>query len=80
MTVEMVRSALLWCVIINAGWLFLWFMMFALARDWIYRMHGKWFKMSQETFHAIHYAGMAILKLCTVVFFLVPYLALLIVS
>lgn len=80
MTIDVVRSALLWCFIINTGILMVWFAMFALAGGWVHRMHGKWFKMSEETFHAIHYGGMAAYKMFNIVFFLVPYLALLIVG
>lgn len=80
MSVEMVRSALLWCLAINMGLLLWWFVMFALAHDWIYRLHGKWFKLTQEQFDAIHYAGMAFFKVCIFIFNIAPYIALLIVG
>jgi len=80
MTTETLRDMLLWCFIINAGFLLYWFVMFWLAHDWIYRLHGRWFKMSVETFDAIHFTGMAIYKLGFIMLNLVPYLALLIVS
>ncbi len=49
--------------------------MFMSARNWIYRMHTRWFKISEEQFDSIHYAGMAIFKLAAWVFFIIPYLA-----
>ena len=74
MTIYMVRDALLWCFIINMGLLLWWFMLFTLAHDWIYRIHGKWFNLSVDKFDAIHYAGMAFFKICIFVFNIVPYI------
>ena len=65
-----------WCSLINIGLLVLWFAMFSLAHDWIYQLHGRWFKLSTERFDAIHYAGMALFKMAILLFNLVPYLAL----
>jgi hypothetical protein len=39
-------------------------------------MHTRWFKLSVETFDAIHYAGMATYKLGIILLNLVPLLAL----
>ena len=80
MTMEMIRSALGWCILINFGVLLWWFAWFTLAHNWVYRVHGKWFKMSVEQFDAIHYGGMTVFKLCILVFNLAPYLALHIVG
>ena len=80
MTLELVRNTLLWCTVINFGLLIVWFVGFLVARDWIRRFHGKWFKLSEESFDVIQYAGMGIFKLLIFVFNLVPYIALLIVG
>ena len=80
MTLEIVRATLAWCIVINIGILFVWGMAFLFAHDWMYKLHGKWFKFSVETFDAIHYAGMATLKIGMILFNLVPYLALRIVG
>lgn len=42
----------------------------------MYRMHRKLFKMSVETFDAIHYAGLAFHKILIIVFIIGPYVAL----
>jgi hypothetical protein len=76
MTVEIIRDVLAWCTVINFALLLWWFMFFSLARDWVYRVHTRWFRISEEKFDAIHYAGMAFFKICIFVFNLVPYLAL----
>ena len=39
-------------------------------------MHGRWFKLSAETFDAIHYSGMAVYKIGILLFNLVPLVAL----
>lgn len=75
MIVETIRDVLAWCSVINFALLLLWFVGFLLARDWLYRVHGKWFTLSVEKFDAIHYAGMAFFKICILLFNLVPYLA-----
>ena len=80
MTIELIRSAFAWSAVINMGLLLWWLLFFTLAHDWIYRFHGKWFKISVETFDAIHYAGMAFFKIGIFVFNLVPYFALRIID
>ena len=79
MTVEQIRDVLGWCAVINIGLLLWWFLMFALAHDFVYRLHGKWFKLTVERFDAIHYAGMAFFKIGIFLLNIVPYLALRIV-
>ena len=80
MGLELVRDALVWCTAINVGLLALWFAAYALFGDWIRRMHGRWFPMSEEAFAASHYRGMMVYKLCITVFNAVPLIALLIVG
>jgi hypothetical protein len=79
MTVEQIRDVLAWCSVINIGLLLWWFLLFALAHDFVYRIHGKWFKLTVERFDAIHYAGMAFFKIGIFLLNIVPYLALRIV-
>lgn len=80
MTLEMIRDALKWCLIINAGLMLYWFAFYVFGRDLIYRMHTKWFTLSPEQFDAIQYGGMGIFKLFIIIFNLVPYIALHIIS
>lgn len=80
MTLEILRAVLGWCTVINLGLLLWWFAFFSLAHDWVYRLHTRWFTLSEERFDAIHYAGMAFFKLSILVFNLAPYLALRIIG
>ena len=76
MTVNIICEFLAWCSIINVGLLIFWLLWFTLAHDFVYRIHGKWLKLSVERFDAIHYAGMTFFKICIFLFNVVPYIAL----
>jgi Family of unknown function (DUF6868) len=76
MNIETVRRALLWCAVINYGILLVWFLVFILAHDWMYQLHGRWFHLSVEQFDMLHYAGMSVYKLGIILLNLVPYIAL----
>lgn len=80
MTLELIRSALGWCAVINIGFLFVWWGAFAFAADAIYRLHGRFFKLTREQYDGIHYTLMGAFKLGLILFNLVPYLALRIVG
>ena len=79
-TVGIIRELLGWCCIINIGLLLWWFLIILLAHNWIYRIHRKWFKISEETFDTIHYTGIALFKIAIFVFNIVPYIALRIIG
>lgn len=80
MSLEILRAFLGWCTLINLGLLLWWWLWLVFGRDWVYGMHGRWFKLSEERFDAIHYGAIAFFKLCVIVFNLVPYLALRIIG
>jgi len=80
MTVEILRSALGWCAVINMGLLLWWFLFLTLAHDWVYHMHSKWYRLSEENFDSIHYAGMTFFKIMLFAFNIVPYFALRIIG
>lgn len=79
MNIELLHDFLLWCTVINFGILLIWFLLFAYAHGWVYRLHCRWFNLKLETFDAIHYAGMAAYKLGILLFNLVPFIVLCIV-
>jgi hypothetical protein len=80
MSVEEVRSFLLWCTVINYGLLLYWFVVFAFAHDRFQRILGIWFPMSREAFDAGNALGMTIYKLGIMLFNLIPLIALSIVT
>lgn len=76
MTASEIQRVLLWSVGINYGVLFVWFGVFVVAHDWMYRLHTRWFKLSVESFDALHYAGLSIYKIGILLLNLVPLVAL----
>jgi len=74
--IKTLRGALLWSALINYGVLLLWFLFFIVAHDWIYLLHGRWFRLSIEQFDMVHYAGMAIYKIGILLLNLVPWFTL----
>lgn len=79
MSLDNVQDWLGWCALINIAVLTIWWSMILAARDWIYRLHTRWFQLSREQFDGVHYAGLVAYKVAIYLFFIVPWLALLIV-
>jgi len=80
MAVDQIQSFLIWCAGINYAILIVWFGVFFLAHDWLFRLHSRWFSLSVEWFDGLNYLGMAIYKIGVMLFVLVPLIALLIVN
>jgi hypothetical protein len=79
-TLHEIKDFLLWCVCLNYALLLVWAGVFVFAHDWMYGLHGRWYKLSVETFDAIHYAGLAIYKIGILLLNLMPLIALYLVS
>jgi len=67
---------LLWCTILNYLVLIIWFAAFTLAHEWMFRLHGRWFRLTAAQFDALHYGGMAVYKVGILLLNLVPLVAL----
>ena len=80
MAIEVTRTFLLWCTVIDYGVLVAWFLIFVFAHDWIQSLHGRWFRLSREQFDALHYASMSVFKIGIILFNLVPCVVLSIVG
>lgn len=76
MSIDLTRSFLLWSTVINYAILLVWFLVFWDAHDWLRHLHGRWFRLSDEQFDALHYAGMSMYKIGILLFNLVPFLVL----
>ena len=76
MTTDLVLAVLGWCLVINFGILLFWWICLMTAHDWVYKFHGRWFKLSAERFDEIHYSSMALFKILIFIFNLAPYFAL----
>jgi hypothetical protein len=80
MNISEIKHFLAWSTLINYVVLIIWFVAFIGAHDWLYRLHGRWFKLSRENFDAIHYAGMAVYKIGVLLFNLVLLIVFCIIS
>ena len=80
MNLAMIRNILLWCSVIDYVLLLAWFLLFVAAHDFIFRLHGKWFRLSVKQFDALHYGGMTLFKIGILLFNLVSLIALEIVG
>jgi hypothetical protein len=76
MTTNAIKDFLLFCVILNYVILFIWAGVFIFAHDGLYRMHSRWFRLTAETFDAVHYAGLGIYKIGILLLNLVPFIGL----
>ena len=76
MTLELLRAILGWAAIFNIAFLLIWFGLFVCGRDFMVRLHSRWFKLSPEVFDAMHYAGMGLYKLAIWMLLIIPYLVL----
>jgi hypothetical protein len=80
MNIDTLREAVLYCTIINLGFLTFWGLLSLAPHEWMYRWVGRVFRLSAERLDAINYAGILLYKLAILLFNLVPYLALRIVT
>ncbi len=80
MTLDIARSILGWCTVINTGLLLFWFIFYLLAYKQIKFWHTKIFSLSEKQFNEIHYKGILYYKIGIVLFNFVPYLAIVIAS
>jgi hypothetical protein len=76
MSIEVVRSALLWCTVINYAVLSIWFLAYILAHKWLCRLWGRWFHLTAEQFDALIFGAMSLYKLGILLFNLAPLVAL----
>ena len=76
MNPEELRSFFGWMTIINVAFLLYWWLVIAKFRKAVYRMHRKWFPITDDQFNGIHYGGMAVFKLAITLLNFAPWLAL----
>ena len=76
MDIDFLCRFLSWSLAFNYLVLLAWFLAFVFARSWLRGLHGKWFRLPDATFDAIHYGGMAAYKIGILLFNLAPLVAL----
>jgi hypothetical protein len=76
MDIQTLTTFLMWCTLVNVGFLILFALIFLTARDLVYRIHSQWFSFSRETFDLVFYSFLGIYKVFFIFFNLVPWLVL----
>lgn len=79
MTLAQLQSFLFWGAALNYATLLLAFATWAYAGDALYRMHARWFALDRAQCHRSVYLMLGVYKLGIWLFFVVPWIALLIV-
>ena len=69
-----------WCCIINFGCLLYIVVVLMLFPNFVYQVHSRFFRLSREAFDIIIYSFIGVYKIVFIVFNLVPFVALKIVS
>ena len=77
---ETLLPVLGWCAVINYGVLMVWWLIFVFGHSWLYQLNSEFFQISEQDFDNTHYLCMGLYKLGIFLFFLVPYLAVRIVT
>jgi len=72
---DTLATILLRCWIFGFLLLLFWAGVFLLAGNVIYDLHGNMFGLSQHDLNVIYYGGMVFVKLCVILFFFFPWLA-----
>jgi hypothetical protein len=75
MDVQFLKQFLLYSLAFNYGVLLIWFLAYAFAKDFVFKLHTRWFRLTPDQFDAIHYGCMAIYKIGIFLFNLAPLFA-----
>ena len=72
---EATTKILIRCFILNFALILVWFCFFLISARWGYEFQSKIFDITRHEFVLINYCGIAFAKLCNIIFFLFPYVA-----
>lgn len=80
MNTQMLQRFFMWCTIINGLLFVISVIIGTFASDWVYRMQGKWYHLSRESFNVAIYSFLGFFKIIFLVFNAVPFIVLLILG
>ena len=80
MNLEILRAFFGWCTLLNAGLLVLASLLLLLAPDWVCKFHGWWFQLPRETMTGKIYSVVGVWKILMIIFNLIPWLALVLMT
>ena len=76
MELEALKAFFMWCTIINGSLLVFWSLWLIATPTLVYRLQSRWFPMPRETWNVVIYSFLGFFKLVVIVFNLVPFIAL----
>lgn len=80
MNIESIREFLGWCTLINVGILWLTTAIVAFCPGFLLKLHHKLFGLDESSLRMAYYNYLMYLKIAVIIFNLVPYVVLLIMS
>lgn len=80
MDLSELQTFLGWCILINSGFLLLWFAMTRIAGNWHIGLSVRWFDLEPASVRAEHYHLMGQFKLMILIFNFAPWLALVLMA
>lgn len=80
MTLALLTDFFKWCTILNGGILTLWTAFCFFTPDLVYRLQNRFFPLPRETFNSIIYSFLGLFKIFFLMFNVVPFIALLIIT
>ena len=72
---QTLATVLLRSFLLGLPFLLLWFLLYLIAPGWMYEMNARWFNIGKRDFELINYFGVGFVKICILLFFFFPYLA-----
>lgn len=80
MDLDVLKNFVGWMSVLNLGFLLFTTLMFVMFKPTVMILHRKFFNLTVEQFNLVYFCFLAIYKLLTLVFCVVPYFALVIIS
>ncbi len=80
MTLEVLRVFFMWCTILGGGLLVLFVLLFMLLRNFLHEVFGDMFGLRREQFNVASFCLLGFMEIMFWMLFVVPYLALVILS
>lgn len=80
MNIELLKAFFMWCTLINFGLLVLSAALIIAAKEWVYKMHSRWFDISRLAFETAIYSFFGLYKCLVFVFCIVPWITLCIIG
>jgi hypothetical protein len=77
---DVITGILIRCFLGGILLLSAWFLCFVLSGDCIYQLHSRWFSIPRPAFDTLHYALMGLTKIAIILFFLLPWFAIRLIS